>query len=142
LHDRMDWKELAERYDLRLAVLFSFYYANILAGPIEKGSNEGQAIYANDLVKHIRASVTSRTRVGTAVSKGKKLRKKKGDSSASPDMSSSNASIKPADWGLFEPLHGPLGPVVELWSDFFCFSLPFLGSGTRDCELLVRLSKD
>ncbi|KAI4187742.1 MAG: hypothetical protein LQ348_004025 [Seirophora lacunosa] len=90
-----------------------------LKGPIEKGANDGQQTYANDLVKALKAGVGSRARAGTTGSKLKKGKRRKGDADAEREPSaagkaSSTSNPKPDDnWGLFEPLHGILGPVVD-----------------------------
>ncbi|KAL8901177.1 MAG: hypothetical protein Q9207_005336 [Kuettlingeria erythrocarpa] len=90
-----------------------------LKGPIEKGANDGQQTYANDLVKALKAGVGSRARAGTGGSKLKKGKRRKGDADAEREPSaidrSQAASTSKQDdsWGLLEPLHGILGPVVD-----------------------------
>ena len=94
-----------------------------VAGPIEKGANEGQTTYCNDLVKALKVGVTSRPRAGTNGSKLKsKGKRRRGDADAartSPvSVKAVAAGTQPTDssWGLFEPLHGILGPVVDIFS--------------------------
>lgn len=79
--------------------------------------------YANDLVKALKSGLTSKSRPGTLGSKGKvKGKRRKGDtevagiSSAESKSSNSHAQTKSDSWGLFEPLHGALGPVVDIVS--------------------------
>lgn len=94
-----------------------------MTGPIEKGANEGQISYCNDLVKALKTGVTSRPRAGTNGSKLKsKGKRRKGDadpartSPASVKAVATGTQPKDSSWGLFEPLHGILGPVVDIFS--------------------------
>ncbi|KAI4129425.1 MAG: hypothetical protein LQ338_002265 [Usnochroma carphineum] len=90
-----------------------------LKGPIEKGANDGQQTYANDLVKALKAGVGSRARAGTVGSKLKKGKRRKGEGDAerepsATDKATDTTSAKPdPDWGVLEPLHGILGPVFD-----------------------------
>ncbi|KAL8709894.1 MAG: hypothetical protein Q9225_007387 [Loekoesia sp. 1 TL-2023] len=90
-----------------------------LKGPIEKGANDGQQTYANDLVKALKAGVSSRARAGTGGSKLKKGKRRKGEADAEPEPSTTEKAkdtiITKHDnsWGVLEPLHGVLGPVVD-----------------------------
>ena len=89
-------------------------------GPIEKGASDGQGTYANDLVKALRQGLTSRSRANTLGSKIKsKGKRRKGDADASK-TSLADTSSKPtasrkqgSNWGLLEPLHPLLGPIVD-----------------------------
>lgn len=86
-------------------------------GPIEKGSKDGQGTYADDLVKALKAGVTSGSRA-RAGSKGKKGKKgKKGDVQSGGDASPAQAKGRPKrqedDWGLLDFLRPVLGPVVD-----------------------------
>lgn len=92
-------------------------------GPIEKGANDGQKDYCNDLVKALKAGVTSRPRAGTSGSKLKsKGKRRKGDtdparaSPASAKAVATGTRTKDSSWGLFEPLHGIFGPIVDIFS--------------------------
>ena len=94
-----------------------------MTGPIEKGANDGQTSYCIDLVKALKAGVTSRSRAGTNGSKLKsKGKRRKGDtdpartSPASVKAVAAGAQPKDSSWGLFEPLHGILGPVIDIFS--------------------------
>ena len=91
-----------------------------MAGPIEKGANDGQTTYCNDLVKALKAGVTSRPRASSKLkSKGKRRKGDTDPARTSPASAKSvPASTQPKDssWGLFEPLHGILGPVVDIFS--------------------------
>ena len=91
----------------------------VALGPIEKGANEGQTTYCNDLVKALKAGVTSRPRAGSKLkSKGKR---RKGDADparttpASVKAVATGAQPKDSSWGIFEPLHGILGPVIDIF---------------------------
>lgn len=89
-----------------------------MIGPIEKGAADGQKTYGDDLVKALKAGVTSRPRAGTVGSKLKKGKRRKGEAGpVSKSPSEGSAAAKPQEdtsWGLFEPLHGVLGPVVDM----------------------------
>lgn len=93
-----------------------------VTGPIEKGANEGQTTYCNVLVKALKAGVTSRSRAGTNGSKVKKGAKRKAGNADSARASLaaeksvvSGAQPKDSSWGLFEPLHGVLAPVIDIF---------------------------
>lgn len=85
-------------------------------GPIEKGANDGQTKHGKDLIAAIRAGLTSRPRAATGLSKGKKKGRKSGISKNADGAAKTASSSTPAptDWGLLEPLHGILGPVVDM----------------------------
>ncbi|KAL8687155.1 MAG: hypothetical protein Q9218_006595 [Villophora microphyllina] len=91
-----------------------------LKGPIEKGANDGQQTYADDLVKALKAGVTLRARAGTGGSKLKKGRRRKGegDAEGEPSATRKPTAISPPkqdqSWGVFEPVHGVLGPVADI----------------------------
>ena len=94
---------------------------NIFAGPIEKGVNDGQTTYCKDLFASLKAAVTSRPRSGTltngAAAKGKKKgRKGKAaqTSGAASDVEGVAKVSEKQDWGVFEPVHGLLGPIVDI----------------------------
>ncbi|KAI9851182.1 MAG: hypothetical protein M1838_004292 [Thelocarpon superellum] len=98
-----------------------------LKGPIEKGANDGQEKYANDIMAAIRATISSKAR-GVATSapgKGGKMRRRKKSSSEATAESTGRArggenvkgpiSIsKKEGWGLFEPIRGPVEPIVDI----------------------------
>jgi hypothetical protein len=121
----MDGQKLAERLakvtPSSLAVTNTYF-----VGPIEKGANDGQQSYGNDLIKALKAGVTSRPRTATAGSKasagvpGKTKKRRKGDGSrAANDGGVAVAAAKARkeqeeSWGLFEPLREILGLVVSL----------------------------
>ncbi|KAL8826084.1 MAG: hypothetical protein Q9191_004015 [Dirinaria sp. TL-2023a] len=92
--------------------------------PIEKGANDGQTSYANDLVKALKAGVTLRPRAGTVGSKAKaKGKRPKGSPSgdqktAAEEKVAEKAQAKDENWGLLEPLHGILGPVVDVFKPY------------------------
>ncbi|KAI5305999.1 hypothetical protein KEM56_002602 [Ascosphaera pollenicola] len=86
-------------------------------GPIEKGSNDGQLAYAEDLLKAIRATVSSRSRGLTTSSKngkGSKSKRKREpakEAETVAEKSAPGADTTASSWGAFEPLHAPLSAV-------------------------------
>lgn len=92
-------------------------------GPIEKGANDGQTSYANDLVKALKTGVTSRPRAATVGSKTKiKGKRPKGSpaakKTAAEEKTTDLAKAQDDSWGLLKPLHGVLGPVVDIFKPF------------------------
>ncbi|KAK6958006.1 hypothetical protein Daesc_000799 [Daldinia eschscholtzii] len=91
-----------------------------LKGPIEKGAKEGQTQYCKDIFAALKAAVSSAPRSAAAnggAAKGKKKRVKGKLHQASKESltgPSDLAVTKSQDWGLFEPLHGILGPVLDI----------------------------
>ncbi len=91
-------------------------------GAIEKGATDGQSSYCNDLVKALKAGINARPRAGTSGSKPSKTAKgskrRKGDSSSRSTTSpkASETTKENTSWGLFEPLHDILGPIVDILS--------------------------
>lgn len=95
--------------------------AKLFAGPIEKGANDGQAAYATDLVKALKAGVKTRSRAGTTSSKIKiRGRRRKNDVEPPRRTAPEERAVEPsavkrqAGWGLFEPVHEVLGPAVDI----------------------------
>ena len=91
-----------------------------MIGPIEKGANDGQQTYADDLMKALKAGVVSRARAGTGGSKLKKGKKRKGDSDATEVVTEkakeNTVSNQDLSWGVLEPLHSTFGPVADIVS--------------------------
>ncbi|KAI0413615.1 hypothetical protein F5X98DRAFT_281608 [Xylaria grammica] len=90
-----------------------------LKGAIEKGSKDGQAVYWKDLLTSVKSAVSSRPRATTlnGTGKGKKKKAKGKLNRTSKDSlrgPANSTSPKADDWGLFEPLHGILGPFVDI----------------------------
>jgi hypothetical protein len=88
-----------------------------MQGPIEKGANDGQVQYAKDIIAALKATVSSRR--GTAVTptgKGKKKGRKGRESKSISKQTDGASDSKPvaSNWGLFEPLHGILEPVLDI----------------------------
>lgn len=84
-----------------------------LKGPIEKGANDGQSTYAKDIVAALRATISSKRSSGApGAKKGKKGAKRRTVSRSSPKPVA--VTTKTEDWGVLEPLHGILGPVVDI----------------------------
>ncbi|OTA75596.1 hypothetical protein M434DRAFT_402630 [Hypoxylon sp. CO27-5] len=89
-----------------------------LKGPIEKGAKEGQTQYCKDLFASLKAAVSGpRPALNGGPAKGKKKRAKGKLHQASKESlggPSDLAISKTQDWGMLEPLHGILGPVVDI----------------------------
>jgi hypothetical protein len=89
-----------------------------MVGTIEKSANEGQVQYAKDIVASLKAAVSSRRGTAAAVSSGKgKKKNRKGRELKSINRAIDGASdSKPEaeNWGLFEPLRGVFGPIVDI----------------------------
>ncbi|CAK7199743.1 hypothetical protein SEUCBS139899_002426 [Sporothrix eucalyptigena] len=98
-----------------------------LKSPIEKAANEGQAQYGRDILAALREALSFRPRAGTGsngaanggkgAKGGKKGRKGKAALASGPTSDSERSKPKPSaksDWGLLEPVHGILGPVVDI----------------------------
>ena len=89
-----------------------------MTGPIEKGANDGQVQYTKDIIASLKAAVSSRRGTAAVVSSGKGKKKgRKGRESKSINRATDGASdSKPEaeNWGLFEPLRGILGPIVDI----------------------------
>ena len=87
-------------------------------GPIEKGANDGQVKHAKDLVASLKTAVSAPRRATiTTTGKGKGKKGRKGKESKSVNKiadGASNAQPTTEDWGLFEPVHGLLGPIVDI----------------------------
>ncbi|KAI2611964.1 hypothetical protein GGR54DRAFT_337009 [Hypoxylon sp. NC1633] len=91
-----------------------------LKGPIEKGAKDGQTQYCKDLFASLKAAVSSGPRsvaLNGGAAKGKKKRAKSKLHQASKESLGGPTDLvasKSQDWGLLEPLHGILGPVVDM----------------------------
>ena len=89
-----------------------------MTGPIEKGANDGQVQYAKDIIAALKAAVSSRrgpaavANSGRGKKKGRKGRESKSINRATDGASDSKPQVE--DWGLFEPLRGILGPVIDM----------------------------
>ncbi|KAL1391144.1 hypothetical protein HDK64DRAFT_86911 [Phyllosticta capitalensis] len=93
-----------------------------LKGPIEKGTNDGQAQYAKELVAALRAACSAKPI--SKVTAGGKIKSKKGRKKAaatSPEIAAAvplASADKGGDWGLLEPLHDLLRPVTDMMPSF------------------------
>ncbi|KAI9050663.1 hypothetical protein LZ554_005819 [Drepanopeziza brunnea f. sp. 'monogermtubi'] len=90
-----------------------------LKGPIEKGANDGQVLYAKEIIGALKSAVSSRRGTVTVpASKGKKKGRKSRETKGNSKQSDSASDSKPdkEDWGMLEPLHPILGPVVDILS--------------------------
>ncbi|KAF2100954.1 hypothetical protein NA57DRAFT_74551 [Rhizodiscina lignyota] len=96
-----------------------------LKGPIEKAANDGQNQYVKDLITALRAAVVAKASTPKSLTKGLKGAKKRGKKEADIAVDQDAVAIvgtagtptiqrNDPNWGLFEPLHGLLGPVVDL----------------------------
>ncbi|KAI2866887.1 hypothetical protein CBS12448_760 [Aspergillus niger] len=88
-----------------------------LKGPIEKGAMDGQTAFGNDLVAALKAAVVPRGRTGGGKGKGKGRRKKsevaQEAAAAAAKAAEEERAQQANSWGVLEPLHGLLGPVVD-----------------------------
>jgi hypothetical protein len=86
-----------------------------LKGPIEKGAADGQQQYGEQLMKVLKSAVSGRPRGTTNASKGSKLvkKKRKGEKKAKGEKPEEEKKHTP-NWGVFEPLRGPLTPVTDI----------------------------
>ncbi|KAH8167264.1 hypothetical protein CIB48_g940 [Xylaria polymorpha] len=89
-----------------------------LKGAIEKGAKDGQITFWKDLFTSLKSAVSSRPRTTTlnGTVRGKKKKAKGKLNRASKDNLKGPADTTPKthDWGLFEPLHGILGPIFDI----------------------------
>ncbi|KAI1823088.1 hypothetical protein F4861DRAFT_511840 [Xylaria intraflava] len=90
-----------------------------LKGAIEKGAKDGQAQYWKDLFASLKPIVSTRARSTTlnGTARGKKKKTKSKLNEASKDALRGPADSKSPQvqgWGLFEPLHGILGPIFDI----------------------------
>ncbi|KAI1774920.1 hypothetical protein F4818DRAFT_55652 [Hypoxylon cercidicola] len=92
-----------------------------LKGPIEKGAKDGQTQYCKDLFASLKAAVSSVPRPaalnGGAAARGKKKRTKGKLHQVSKESlvgQSDLVASKSQDWGILEPVHGILGPIVDI----------------------------
>lgn len=90
---------------------------NVDIGPIEKGSNDGQLSYTEDLLKAVKATLSSRSRGLTSSSKNgrgsksKRRREPAKEAEAVTETSTPGAEASASSWGALEPLHAPLSAV-------------------------------
>lgn len=90
---------------------------NASLGPIEKGAKDGQIQYARDIITSLKAAVSSRRPTEAPAGKSKKKSRKEKSRSAPGEIdgvSDSKHAPSKEDWGLLEPLHGPLGPILDI----------------------------
>ncbi|KAI0206363.1 hypothetical protein F4808DRAFT_407036 [Astrocystis sublimbata] len=89
-----------------------------LKGAIEKGAKDGQMTYWKDLNTSLKGVVSSRPRTTTlnGTVRGKKRKGKGKLNRASKENLTGPAVSTPKsdDWGLFEPLHGIVGPIFDI----------------------------
>ncbi|TVY89009.1 putative membrane protein, partial [Lachnellula willkommii] len=87
-----------------------------LKGPIEKGANDGQVQYTKDIIAALKTAVSSRRGTVALTGKGKKKGRKGRESKSLAKTLDGVSDKKPVkdDWGFFEPLHGILGPIIDI----------------------------
>ncbi|KAI1383127.1 uncharacterized protein F4822DRAFT_93440 [Hypoxylon trugodes] len=91
-----------------------------LKSPIEKGAKEGQTQYCKDIFASLKAAVSTAPRpvaVNGGAIKGKKKRVKGKLHQVSKESLGGPSDLvvsKSEDWGVFEPVHGILGPLVDI----------------------------
>ncbi|KAL4870590.1 hypothetical protein BDV12DRAFT_165862 [Aspergillus spectabilis] len=115
-----------------------------LKGPIEKGAIDGQTTFGNDLIATLKTAVAPRRATGARNgAKGKARRKKSdfvGEEAAAPDSKSvtDSSAQKAGSWGIFEPLHGLLGPFASILKPMWNGSTAVLVIGILLFMLLFR----
>ena len=88
-----------------------------LKSPIENGAKQGQGQYADSLVKALKTAVgrprglTSNSKTNGAIKKKKRSKTDKRDTTGKTGTAT---AAKEENWGIFEVLRGPLGPVVDI----------------------------
>jgi len=86
-----------------------------LKGPIEKGANDGQLTYGDGLIKVLKGAISGRPRGTTNASKvSKTAKKKRRGEKKLKESTLDEPKKKNEDWGLFEPLRGPLQPATDI----------------------------
>ncbi|KAH1793150.1 hypothetical protein KXX36_003490 [Aspergillus fumigatus] len=92
-----------------------------LKGPIEKGAIDGQTTFGNELVATLKAAVAPRGRgAGATKAGGKTGKRRKNDTGAEEAATVASNTAQDANvpqaksWGFLEPVHGLLGPVVDI----------------------------
>lgn len=86
-----------------------------LKTPIEKGANDGQQQYGDSIVRVLKSAVSGRPRGTTNASKASKGGKKKRKGEKKYREERVDEEKKQAEnWGLLEPLRGPLQPVANV----------------------------
>nr|OQO29678.1 hypothetical protein B0A51_02583 [Rachicladosporium sp. CCFEE 5018] len=106
-----------------------------LKGPIESGAQGGQVQYVKDITAALKAAVTTKPPVkGAPTKKGKGKRSKQEVFDATAANGKREAAVKEqeANWGLFEPVRGPLEPIASLVK-------PFITSQVVIAVLLIML---
>lgn len=92
-----------------------------MLGPIEKGANDGQATYATDLVRALKAGIKARSRAGTISSRLKtKGKRRKHELEPSSRAVPEEGAVEPSPlkqmnkWGLLEPVRGIFEPAFDI----------------------------
>ncbi|KAL5342873.1 hypothetical protein BJX70DRAFT_238796 [Aspergillus crustosus] len=116
-----------------------------LKGPIEKGAIDGQTSFGNDLIAALKTAVAPRGRTAGAKNGAKsRTRRKKGDAAgeevAIPNSKSvtESSARKVESWGIFEPLHGLLGPFASIFEPLWNSNIAVLVIGILLFMLFFR----
>ncbi|KAL3465874.1 hypothetical protein BJX64DRAFT_45395 [Aspergillus heterothallicus] len=116
-----------------------------LKGPIEKGAIDGQTSFGNDLIAALKTAVVPRARAAGVKNGTKgKARRKKGDAASEEAVAAvtsavTNSNSKTAEsWGVFEPLHGLLGPFVGIFHPLWNGNIAVLVIGVLVFMLAFR----
>lgn len=106
-------------------------------GAIEKGANDGQTEYVKSIVAALKSAVTMKPPLKGPAKKGKRKGKREvydaEDANAQREAVVAAVEQRPSDWGLFEPLHAILGPIIDI-------ARPFLTSQVIIAVLFVLLA--
>lgn len=93
----------------------------MIAGPIEKGANDGQTAYATDLVRALKAGIKSRSRAGTTSSRPKvKGKRRKNELEPPRRTAPEERAVEPSTekrsdaLRLFEPVLQIAGAVIDI----------------------------
>ncbi|KKF94352.1 putative membrane protein C20F10.07 [Ceratocystis platani] len=99
-----------------------------IKSPIEKGANDGQVQYCNDLFGAIRLAISTRPRTGTnsgVATKSKKKARKSNAAESSPIVPAVAPAPPPTNWGPLEPARFLLEPVVDIAKPFLAGNLVY-----------------
>ncbi|GAQ09218.1 uncharacterized membrane protein C20F10.07 [Aspergillus lentulus] len=116
-----------------------------LKGPIEKGAIDGQTTFGNELVAALKAAVAPRARgAGATKAGGKTGKRRKNDTGAEEaatvvSNTTQDATVSQAkSWGFLEPVHGLLGPVVDILKPVLSGNIAILVIGILLFMVLFR----
>ncbi|KAM5444597.1 hypothetical protein MferCBS31731_000050 [Microsporum ferrugineum] len=93
-----------------------------IKGPIEKGANDGQQSFGNDLIKAIRAAVAARGPgiKGGPKGKGRRIRMAAEMAVAAKEQAALEATkAQASNNGLLSTIYGPFAPIVDIIKPFW-----------------------